>query len=37
MSAYYVGVCQSDVDGELVTFEVRLNEAGRVERFDMQP
>lgn len=34
---YFVGTCQSKVDGELVTFEVKLNEAGRVERFEMQP
>lgn len=36
-NVYYVGVCQSNFDGELVTFEVRLNEIGRVERFDVQP
>lgn len=36
-NVYFVGVCRSDIDGELVTFEVKLNEVGRVQRFDMQP
>ena len=36
-NVYFVGVCRSEVDGELVTFEVKLNEVGGVERFDLQP
>lgn len=36
-NVYFVGVCQSNVDGELVTFEGKLNEVGRVERFDVRP
>ena len=36
-NVYFVGVCRSEVDGELVTFEVRLNEVGGVERFDLPP
>ena len=37
INVYFVGVCRSDIDGELVTFEVKLNEVGRIQRFDMQP
>lgn len=36
-NVYFVGFCQSNVDGELVTFEVKLNEIGKVESFDVQP
>ncbi|MBJ7578539.1 hypothetical protein JHC09_11675 [Devosia sp. MC532] len=35
INVYFVGICQSDVDGELITFEVSLNQVGRVERFEM--